>query len=190
MNSAVKDINEYLRSVRSRLGHLPKDECSAILDNLEAQIQEALSSRCKGVEPTPEDVKAVLAEMDPPEAFDTVSSEVPGAGPRPDIGKAALYISVVGIILSMVLAILYICVDPPHSGAKLNQESTAGFVVATLAVAYLLVIPSQVLAIIVAAFSKGDRLGRKAIVISTTCLVLWLVLLVLGWVIQMILPHA
>ncbi|MHB1463425.1 MAG: hypothetical protein ACYC1M_19225 [Armatimonadota bacterium] len=175
MNSPAKDIDVYLRNVKNRLGHLPKDECSAILDNLEVQIQEALDSRCKGVIPTQEDVKAVLAEMDSPEAFDNVSSEVPGSGPRPVVGTAALYISVVGIVLSMAIAIVY-------SGSKANQGLSVNMVVATVWLIVNLVVPSQILALIVASFSKGDRRGRKAIFISKWCLVLWLVML-LAWIV-------
>ncbi len=181
MNSPAKDIDVYLRNVKKRLEHLPKDECSAILDNLEVQIQEALNSRCKGVPPTQDDVKAVLAVMDPPEAFDTVSSEVPGSRPRPAVGKVALYISVVGIILSLMMAMAI-----KFSGMKANQGPTAGSVVAPVGFIANLVVPSQILALIVASFSKGDRLGRKAIVISLSCLVLlWVMFLA-----TMVLSHA
>ncbi len=181
MNSPAKDIDVYLRNVKNRLGHLPKDEGSAILDNLEVQIQEALNTRCKGVIPTQEDVKAVLAEMDSPEAFDNVSSEVPGSGPRPVVGKVALYISIVGIVLSMMMAMAIV-----FSGFNANQGSNAGFVVAPVGFIANLVVPSQILALIVAAFSKGDRQGRKAIVISLSCLVLlWVMFLA-----TMVLSHA
>jgi hypothetical protein len=96
MPDAVNNIiNDYLGNVRRRLRRLPEDERVAIVDSLESHIHEALASRCRNAEPTPDDVKAVLAEMDPPEAFG-----LDGDGddrvlrPGPRLGKAALIVCV------------------------------------------------------------------------------------------------
>jgi hypothetical protein len=172
---ATKATNKYLQSVKSHLGHLPEDERSAILDNLEAQIHEALNSRCRGAEPTPEDVNAILAEMDPPEAFSCACSEVSGSGPRPGVGKAALTISIVGIILSVVITGYRV-----FAGTHMDfVHRIAIFVVCSIC----LIMPWQVLALVIAAFSKGDRYGRKATIISVSLLILGFACLVLFYIV-------
>jgi hypothetical protein len=144
-------IGDYLQNVEARLAHLPSDERSAIVDNLEAQIHDALEARGHGAAATPEDVAAVLAEMDPPEAFGVEPAQPPAPAPRPGVGRAALLISLAGLLLAAIAVIA----DGNHRGTFLLPS---------------LLIP-QAAALIVAAFSRGDRTGRATIVLSLAILV-------------------
>ncbi len=144
-------IRDYLQNVEARLAHLPTDERSAIVGNLEAQIHDSLEARCHGAAPTPEDVAAVLAEMDPPEAFGVERPQPTSAAPRHGVGRAALLISLAGLLSAA-------CVG-------LAVGSRGGAVLLPL-----LLVP-QAAALIVAAFSGGDRVGRATIVLSLSILV-------------------
>ena len=168
MDKAVKGIYEYLFNVRNRLGHLPNDESSAIIDNLELQIHEALESRCKNSEPTADDVNAVLLEMDPPEAFGSLSTSIARTEPRPIVGKVALYISIVGMIFSIAFGFK---IQFHATNYQLQILNYNGIVMTAILAA-----PSQVLAMIVGICSKGDELGRVAIIISTVYCALWLII--------------
>jgi hypothetical protein len=143
-------IGDYLQKVEARLAHLPSHERSAIVDNLEAQIHDALEARGRGAA-TPQDVAAVLAEMDPPEAFGVDPAQPPAAAPRPGVGRAALLISLAGLLLAAIAVIA----DGNHRGTFLLPS---------------LLLP-QVAALIVAALSRGDRVGRATIVLSLSILV-------------------
>jgi hypothetical protein len=178
MNTAASAIHDYIQSVADHLCNLPQDQRAAILDNLEAQIHEALTFRCQGAEPAAEDVEAVLAEMDPPEAFEAESAKVPGAGSgpttpgvesRPVVGKVALYISLVSIIASLLLGGFY-------GSAKANSDLMS-IILGAAVFGVFLALPAQLVALIVAAFSKGDENGRKAIIISLAWVVLFVIVL-------------
>ena len=71
---------------RMLLGRMPRSERLEIVREVESQIFELLRERCSD-EPTREDVLAVLARLDPPEAYLAEEPErEPGARPRPLIG--------------------------------------------------------------------------------------------------------
>jgi hypothetical protein len=53
---------------RMLIGRVPRQDRLAIVREVESQIQELLQERC-AEEPTREDVLAVLAQLDPPEAY-------------------------------------------------------------------------------------------------------------------------
>ena len=79
---------------RMLLGRLPRSERLEIVREVESQIFELLQERCSD-EPTREDVLAVLARLDPPEAYlpeelerepgapSTAADWPRGAGPAP-----------------------------------------------------------------------------------------------------------
>jgi hypothetical protein len=62
-----KRINHYLDAVRDQLAGLSDDEVDSIIDDLREHIHARLQAL--GEPPTVDHVKAVLAEMDPPESF-------------------------------------------------------------------------------------------------------------------------
>ena len=64
----VQEIKRYLEQVAAHLRGLPQDEKQDILENLERHIHDALSRRAEG-RPTLAELRAVLAEMDPPESY-------------------------------------------------------------------------------------------------------------------------
>src|SRR3954451_12809710 len=73
---------------RMLLGRLPRAERLEVVREVESQIFELLQERCSD-EPTREDVLAVLARLDPPEAYLPEELErEPGARLRPLAGPA------------------------------------------------------------------------------------------------------
>jgi len=72
------EINTYLDQVRAHLGRLPQEEVRDIVENLENHIHELLRQRAHD-QPTLSDLRAVLAEMDPPESYSAQQDAVPVA---------------------------------------------------------------------------------------------------------------
>src|SRR3954470_8508165 len=68
---------------RMLLGRLPRGERLEVVREVESQVFELLQER-GGDEPTREDVLAVLARLDPPEAYlpEEGETERPGFAPR------------------------------------------------------------------------------------------------------------
>jgi len=64
-------VDVYLDAVRAAqmAAGVPSGEAAGIRDDLRAQIYDMLSARAAGRTPAPEDVQAVLAQLEPPEAF-------------------------------------------------------------------------------------------------------------------------
>lgn len=152
-----ESIEAYLDSVRNQLHHLPEDERSAILDDLGSHIHEELKSRCGEAEPTAQDVGAVLAVMDPPSAFrpDTAATTT---GARPSLGNMALIFSIIGVLIFCGFI------------AVAAALSELGYLLSG-AVLYLPVVLLEMTALIVGLFSRGDKHGKMAIVISLVTLV-------------------
>jgi hypothetical protein len=144
-------IGDYLRSVEARLRRLPSDERSAILDNLEAHIHDSLRARRQGADPTPEDVRAVLAEMDPPEAF----------GSEPPRSRVISPWTIVGwVVLGALLVYLSLCsYAAVVLFARLAESHGKSIAVPAL---FLL----SAVALTVAVFSKGRTVRRAAIVLA------------------------
>jgi hypothetical protein len=67
---ARRQIDEHLDSIEEVLrgAAMSRSERQNILDDVETQIVEMLAARTHG-RPTVEDVKAVIAELDPPESY-------------------------------------------------------------------------------------------------------------------------
>lgn len=102
-DKSIKDgVKRYLDAVAARLGSLTPAEREETLRDVESHIYDALAAR--GDErATPADLQAVLAEMDPPEAYGTPAKEgLRGLGQ----GKWALLISVGGVAAAAVLVVL------------------------------------------------------------------------------------
>jgi hypothetical protein len=74
-------VDVYLDAVRAAQlsAGLPGDEAAGIRDDLRAQIYDMLAARAAGRAPTVEDAEAVLAKLEPPEAY----------GPAAEGGAAA-----------------------------------------------------------------------------------------------------
>jgi len=156
-----KPIRDYLQNVEARLARLPIDERSAIIDNLEAQIRDSLEARCQGAAPTPDDVAAVLTELDSPEAFDDERPLSSGATPRSGIlGWVALIISLTGWAFAIFVA------TRPGSHNEWYPIIT--------------LLLSQLIALSVAGFSKGGRMGRVFIALSLLILICFLLLISLS----------
>jgi hypothetical protein len=70
-NTARALIDARLEAVeRALIGRLSRSERLDIVGEVESRIDELLRERCgSGIEPTREDVLAVLARLDPPEAY-------------------------------------------------------------------------------------------------------------------------
>jgi hypothetical protein len=106
---------------RMLVGRLPRSERLEIVREVESQIFELLQERTSD-EPTREDVLAVLARLDPPEAYlpDELGNET-GDRPRPAIGasrptqphaspgkrRAALTSGILGIVTIVLLLLIF-----------------------------------------------------------------------------------
>jgi hypothetical protein len=99
MNEETKDLGSELRRridayldaidrVLSASG-MNRSERRNITDDVETQIQEMLAARGEGA-PTLADVEAVLAELDPPEAYTSVRAETSGPPRTTDVSSTAL----------------------------------------------------------------------------------------------------
>jgi len=78
-------VDVYLDAVRAAqmAAGVPSDEAAGIRDDLRAQIYDMLSARAAGRAPAPEDVQAVLAQLEPPEAFGPAGEAGADAGAPP-----------------------------------------------------------------------------------------------------------
>jgi hypothetical protein len=78
-------VDVYLDAVRAAqmAAGVPSDEAAGIRDDLRAQIYDMLSARAAGRTPAPEDVQAVLAQLEPPEAFGPAGEAGADAGAPP-----------------------------------------------------------------------------------------------------------
>jgi hypothetical protein len=78
-------VDVYLDAVRTAqmAAGVPSDEAAGIRDDLRAQIYDMLSARAAGRAPAPEDVRAVLAQLEPPEAYGPAGESGAGAGAPP-----------------------------------------------------------------------------------------------------------
>jgi hypothetical protein len=68
--SVQRCVDNYLDRIDAVLigNGLGRTDRQGVLDNVETQIREMLASRARG-EPTLEDIRCILAEMDPPESY-------------------------------------------------------------------------------------------------------------------------
>ena len=106
-------INQYLDAVREQISGLSPDEVDNIIDDLREHIDTALLAH--GEQPTPENVEAVLAEMDPPESFAPDLDEKTGVVPKVSrtaiIGAVFLLFGIPTTILYLIPGISYSTVD-------------------------------------------------------------------------------
>lgn len=127
-DSVSKEINEYLRTAGKHLSHLPKAERQAVLDNLELQITDTLKQRLGSQEPTADDVRAVISEMDAPESFE--SNDEPGYAPRMRLLRRLMVASAImfgaGLLLMFVSAFLQISKRQLYVGRVKLMERVPG----------------------------------------------------------------
>jgi len=106
-------INQYLDAVREQISGLSPDEVDNIIDDLSEHIDTALLAY--GEPPTPENVEAVLAEMDAPESFAPDLDEKTGVVPKVSrtaiLGAVFLLFGIPTTILFLIPGITYSTVD-------------------------------------------------------------------------------
>jgi len=87
-------VDLYLDAVRKaqQAAGAPADEAAGIRDDLRAQIYDMLAARAAGRAPTVEDTDAVLAKLEPPEAYGP-SGEGGAAAPPPRAQAPAAAVS-------------------------------------------------------------------------------------------------
>jgi len=109
---ARQRVDTYLDAIDRALASagVPRDERVSIADDVEAQVLEMLAAA--GVtEPSAADVEAVLAKLDPPEAYAQESAAPPPPAPpappvRPHLSRAALVGALWGATFLVPLAAL------------------------------------------------------------------------------------
>jgi len=84
-------VDLYLDAVQKaqQSAGAPADEAAGIRDDLRAQIYDMLAARAAGRPPTVEDAEAVLAKLEPPEAYGP-AAEGGAASPRAQAPAAAV----------------------------------------------------------------------------------------------------
>lgn len=86
-NGARMLIDARLDAIdRALLGRVSRAERLDVVGEVESRIDELLHARCGPSEPSREDVLAVLALLDPPEAYLGDDEEASGDRPRPSAG--------------------------------------------------------------------------------------------------------
>jgi hypothetical protein len=77
-------VDLYLDAVQKaqQAAGAPADEAAGIRDDLRAQIFDMLAARATGRTPTVEDAEAVLAQLEPPEAYGPAGEACAGVPPR------------------------------------------------------------------------------------------------------------
>jgi len=111
-------VDEHLDSIEEVLRGtgMARSERQNILDDVETQIVEMLAARAHG-SPTVQDVKAVIAELDPPESYapegqgeqqEEQASISPFFGPTKKwtIDKTALAFSIGGLVVALLFAVV------------------------------------------------------------------------------------
>ena len=119
-------IDEMLRG-----SGMSRSERQSILDDVQTQVLDMLAERAEG-EPTVEEVRAVIAELDPPESYATegeVGGERPAHTPRPATSSRFSKLAIIGAFwgsLPFVFAILLALVAYLNPG---DRSSPAGVVI-------------------------------------------------------------
>jgi len=119
-------VDEHLDSIEEVLRGtgMARSERQNILDDVETQIVEMLAARAHG-SPTVQDVKAVIAELDPPESYapegqgeqqEEQASISPFFGPTKKwtVDKTALGFSIGGVVVPILFAVIgRVVLGPP-----------------------------------------------------------------------------
>ena len=178
-----KRIRGYLDAVRAHLGHHAEPERVEILQNLEAHVREALAAR--GEAPSPEDLEAVLAEMDPPETYGQAPAGAAACLPLPNARFCwmPVLVGILLVVLSLPLAALPIL----FTFRKMAASGGGGIAVVGEGISRSLLIPWAMFPVITTGMglwgirkireSHGHLYGLKTMVVAA----LLFPLLILDW---------
>ncbi len=157
---AKREIRRYLRAVRRHLGRGSVTDTT--LRSMEEHIYSALQERFPG-SPTEDDVRQVIAELEPPDSFADSSSElhaIPEAGYR--FGKAALIVLLAGIVIPLAVVIVDI-ITGFFSGLVAIPTLTLGLIIMT---------PLLVIALVLGIAGWRSPAGKAVIIIVAILVVL------------------
>ncbi len=167
----MDSIEEVLRDAG-----MSRSERQNILDDVETQIMDMLSARSKG-EPAVEDVKAVIAELDPPESYASEGKgeqrrEQAGAVPlvpakRGTLDKIALAFSIGGMVLPVLLLVGGSVWPGPAVGVGPQRLMFMRVVLAVL-----LFVGLELTGLVLGAVTWRKACGKAATVLSASSLVL------------------
>lgn len=171
-NGAVQShIDNHLDRIDAvlQVGGMSRSERRHILDDVQTQIHDMLAERCAAT-PTVEEVRAVLAELDPPEGY-APENAPPGyrtvqIAPVPE-KKPSLVKEVLGRI-----ALMGLIIDMPLVGLAVhlrlsNQDASSGFMISLSALWGPLVSVAAL-----GLLSLPNRYGKAAMIGSLILLVL------------------
>ncbi len=173
-------IREYLDSVSRHLSALPEAPRAEMLRDIMSHIYDALADRTQGREATLEDVRFVLAEMDPPESYaqacpDTERCE-PIRADRLNRGGRVPRVLMFGLsALGVIVAILF--VRGLLSGDLMLLINAVGSCVLLVGLrignkaAYVITIVAVVGGVIWDAATKGLGFGVAGLVVNSLVLV-------------------
>jgi len=161
-------VQDFLDRVAAHLGPAPDDEKRELLSDLESHIHEALESRLSGRKAAPEDLQAVLAEMDPPESYgEPAEGQRPAGSGKRTLGLTALCISLGSLLVAMLLAALvYILVSPRTSGLLEMMTWIPAF----------LFFAGQITALVLGILSWSSPFGKAAVITSSALIALTVLL--------------
>jgi len=175
-DACQRQVDEHLDSIEEVLrdAGMPRSERQNILDDVETQIVEMLSARTQG-NPTVEDVKAVIAELDPPESYapdgegsQRKQSETVVAAPRLKkwtMERIAFSLSIAGIVVPGVYALAVTFVFSILQEIA-GQRLFHGFYLDS----YYMFAAFHASAIVLGAVKRRTLLGRAAMTVSSLLL--------------------
>lgn len=128
-------VDAYLDAIERVLvaADMPRAERKGIADDVEAQILEMLSARGH-VEPSVEDVEAVLSDLDPPEAYVEAGAALPGApaaaspprrSDRPHFSRAAIVGACWAPVALALMPLVLLHLWPATSSSNARHHVTA-----------------------------------------------------------------
>ena len=179
-STVQRHIDDHLDRIDAVLqrGGMSRSERQHILDDVRTQIHDMLAERCEDA-PTVDDVRAVLAELDPPESYTpddslpespaapvaAVAPERPSAA-KEALGKIALVLVVGGLAFQAILLMIAQLSEIPARSRAVGMPicPVMGFLILG-AVLGLLALP--------------NRYGKMAMRISAICMIIEILALLL-----------
>ena len=133
-DDAKQRLNTHLDAVEQALTTAgnTREQRRSIVDDLETQIMEMLSAR--STSPTLADVEAVLAQVDPPSAYENAAPPpIPSdavATPKPRYSRTAIWglhcILASLVVPAAMMLLAYLLTEPPSSNNGMRTQFSIG----------------------------------------------------------------
>ena len=164
-SEAQQCIDEHLDAIDDALrsNGIARSERQNVLDDVQTQILEMLADQCKGA-PNPEDARALIAEMDPPESY---ASELADPRLNPEEAKQAMAAKGSSLLdkLALALCVLGVFV-PPTLWLYFSSQITDPNIHLSMGVFFFLFVACQFCAFILGLLTRTKPAGKAAALAS------------------------